>query len=269
MPRYRQLPVKTLDSQDVHEMPSDSCRLYWVLLQLVLDREGRGLDNAAWLRSKVFPLRGDAVLLSDIESWMDFFAEHKMIERYQVNGRHYFYSVNFHRYQSGTEKEAKSELPAPPVDKTDALPTPELLPTNSGVTPEELRVNADATAIQQQGNGKATTTALADAADAAKLGLVFRVYEQEIGPLTPFIRDDLVMAEKTYPVEWVSEAIRAAARANVRKMTYVNGILRDWQANGFQSPRVKSAQDVPKGNGKARMPVGVDPEVQAIIDSGR
>lgn len=55
---------------------------------------------------------------------------------------------------------------------------------------------------------------------------IFRLYEENIGPLTPMIAETLEEAEKTYPVEWIEEAIRAAVENNVRRWRYVEAILR-------------------------------------------
>lgn len=55
---------------------------------------------------------------------------------------------------------------------------------------------------------------------------IYRLYEQNIGPLTPMIADSLREAEATYPMEWINEAIRAAVENNVRRWRYVEAILR-------------------------------------------
>lgn len=55
---------------------------------------------------------------------------------------------------------------------------------------------------------------------------IFRLYEQNIGPLTPLIADALREAEATYPMEWIAEAVRAAVEANVRRWRYIDAILR-------------------------------------------
>lgn len=147
MPQYRQLHLKILDSYDVAEMPDDSCRFFWVTLPLVLDSEGRGIDNPAWLRSKLYPIRDD-ITLDQISGWMDWLAGRGMITRYEVGGRGYFYATKFKTYQRGTEKEAKSVLPAPF----------DLLSTNSGATQEQVRVNADADSMQKQCSGAAANS---------------------------------------------------------------------------------------------------------------
>lgn len=63
---------------------------------------------------------------------------------------------------------------------------------------------------------------------------IFILYEQNIGPLTPLIADELRDAEQTYPVDWISEAIQAAVENNVRKWRYVLAILERWRQEGKQ-----------------------------------
>ena len=61
---------------------------------------------------------------------------------------------------------------------------------------------------------------------------VFRLYEENIGPLTPMIADRLREAETTYPLEWLEDAIRIAVENNKRSWSYVEAILRSWQEKG-------------------------------------
>ena len=137
-PKFRQIHSKTPESYDFNEIPTDFGRMFWLLLPVCLDSEGRGQDSVQWLRSKLFPIREDDVT-DQIKETMDWLAMRGMIIQYEVNGRKYFYSVNFKLYQSGTDKEAPSFLPAPPsLDNV----TPDLLPTNSGVVPDLVLVNA-------------------------------------------------------------------------------------------------------------------------------
>jgi DNA replication protein len=55
---------------------------------------------------------------------------------------------------------------------------------------------------------------------------IFRLYENNIGPLTPMIAEALREAEDTYPMEWIEDSIRAAVEANVRRWRYVEAILK-------------------------------------------
>jgi DnaD/phage-associated family protein len=61
---------------------------------------------------------------------------------------------------------------------------------------------------------------------------LFRLYEQNIGPLTPMIAETLRDAEETYPSSWIEEALRIAVENNVRKWRYVEAILEDWRTRG-------------------------------------
>jgi DNA replication protein len=61
---------------------------------------------------------------------------------------------------------------------------------------------------------------------------VFVLYEQNIGPLTPMIADELRDAEQTYKLSWIEEAIEKAVENNVRKWRYVLSILESWRQEG-------------------------------------
>jgi DNA replication protein len=61
---------------------------------------------------------------------------------------------------------------------------------------------------------------------------IFKLYEENIGPLTPLIADALKDAERTYPPEWVAEALEAAVKNNKRNWRYVEAILRRWKEEG-------------------------------------
>lgn len=63
---------------------------------------------------------------------------------------------------------------------------------------------------------------------------VFVLYEQNIGPLTPLIANELRDAEQTYPLRWIEEAIEIAVESNVRKWRYVQAILERWRQEGKQ-----------------------------------
>ena len=61
---------------------------------------------------------------------------------------------------------------------------------------------------------------------------IFKLYEENIGPLTPLIADALRDAEESYPEEWIEEAIRIAVANNVRRWNYIDRILTRWQEEG-------------------------------------
>jgi DNA replication protein len=61
---------------------------------------------------------------------------------------------------------------------------------------------------------------------------IYKLYEQNIGPLTPLIADALKEAEAEYPPEWLEEAMNEAVQRNKRSWKYVDAILRGWKEEG-------------------------------------
>ncbi len=60
----------------------------------------------------------------------------------------------------------------------------------------------------------------------------FRLYEQNIGPLTPLIADQISRAIEEYPDDWIEDALSEAVAYNRRSWRYVTRILENWQAAG-------------------------------------
>lgn len=57
---------------------------------------------------------------------------------------------------------------------------------------------------------------------------IFKLYEQNIGTLTPMVADELREAERDYPPEVILDAFRIAAENNARSWKYVRAVLSDW-----------------------------------------
>ena len=75
---------------------------------------------------------------------------------------------------------------------------------------------------------------------------VFKLYEENVGPLTPMIADMLKDAEETYSENWVAEALEIAVTNNVRNWKYVEAILKRWKEQGKYEG--KDRQDAGKGS---------------------
>jgi len=88
---------------------------------------------------------------------------------------------------------------------------------------------------------------LADVAEDVQLQverpLIFVLYEQNIGLLTPMIAHELRDAEKHYPADWIADAFREAVTMNKQNWKYVRAILERWRAQGKDAGRAKP--DVP------------------------
>jgi DNA replication protein len=61
---------------------------------------------------------------------------------------------------------------------------------------------------------------------------IFKLYEDNIGLLSPILADELRDAEATYPAGWIEDAFRIAVANNVRKWRYIQAILESWATEG-------------------------------------
>jgi DnaD/phage-associated family protein len=61
---------------------------------------------------------------------------------------------------------------------------------------------------------------------------IFVLYEQNIGPLTPLLVEELMEAEDAYPPSWIEDAFREAVELNKRSWRYIQRILERWEAEG-------------------------------------
>jgi DNA replication protein len=75
---------------------------------------------------------------------------------------------------------------------------------------------------------------------------IFKLYEENIGPLTPLIADMLKEAEEFYREEWFEEAFTIAVKNNKRNWKYVEAILKRWKEEGTHGQ--KNQQSSEKGS---------------------
>lgn len=61
---------------------------------------------------------------------------------------------------------------------------------------------------------------------------LYRLYEQEIGPLTPLIAEALKDLEQEFPPEWIQEAVQIAVEGQARNLRYIRAVLDRWQKEG-------------------------------------
>lgn len=65
---------------------------------------------------------------------------------------------------------------------------------------------------------------------------IFTTYENEIGILSPVVRDNVIAAMEDYPHDWIIGAIKDAAKYNRRSWSYVEAILKRLKVEGVKSP---------------------------------
>lgn len=61
---------------------------------------------------------------------------------------------------------------------------------------------------------------------------IFSLYEENIGPLTPLLVEEMKEAENTHPWPWIQEAFREAVDHNHRSWRYIARILERWATEG-------------------------------------
>ena len=62
-------------------------------------------------------------------------------------------------------------------------------------------------------------------------------YEANIGMISPMIAEKLKDISDHYPLGWFEEAVNLAVTHNVRKLSYVESILKRWEIEGYKTPR--------------------------------
>jgi DnaD/phage-associated family protein len=61
---------------------------------------------------------------------------------------------------------------------------------------------------------------------------VFRLYEENVGTITPIVGERLIAAADEYPMEWIADAIREAVELNRRHWRYIERVLERWSQEG-------------------------------------
>ena len=61
---------------------------------------------------------------------------------------------------------------------------------------------------------------------------IFVLYEQNFGLMTSMIADQLRDLERSYPPDWITEAMEIALLNNKRHLNYIRAILRRWETEG-------------------------------------
>src|SRR5690606_20343411 len=97
--------------------------------------------------------------------------------------------------------------------------------------------------------------------DIAKIS---KLYEREIGALTPLVADSIQDAVKEYPIDWIEEAIQVAAQNNSRHWNDILSVLKNCKASGKRL----SLNDFTLQNNAEVVLVSGDSQTLRLPDSG-
>lgn len=237
-------------------------RLLWIgLFSACADDQGRFSANPAVIRSKIFPY--DDVKLSDITRGIEHFSEAGKLHQYEAEGKNLCQFITWWTYQTPAWA-MPSKMPAPKgwQDRAKYHKTPEKVITlnwdkaggfsnelpsepdeqqpnvlHSGLSRgiDELRRDKDDGEEDEEISRDTTTTI----ENEEKLSEVVQSYQENIGVISPVIADLLKIATEQYPPGWIPDAIDEAVKNNVRKWSYIDAILKNWETNGRNGVKKK------------------------------
>lgn len=212
MARGRMITNLICKDKKVHALSDDTARLLFTWLITVADCEGRTFGDPSIVKATIFPRRND-ITSERVDGYLNEMFMLGLIVRYIVDDEQYIFFPSFEKNQIGLRKdrEAKSEIPAPP------------LRSKSGVSPDEIPVKLIEVKTIENKEIETNTAVVVN---------IFKLYENTVGAVTAMMADELRQAEKDYPAEWMPEAFLLAEKANVRKWNYIKAILDRWKTEG-------------------------------------
>ena len=213
MAKGRMINNKITGDKRINDLSDDTNRLAFTWLVTFADIEGRTYGDPAMVRSLLFPRRDD-VTIERMTKYLQEWHEQGLVIWYEADGDKWIQFSGFKKNQYlRPDREPASEIPEP----------------TTGSLPDNCRSNDDTLTDEIPVKLKEIKRIESNTADAK----VFTAYENEIGALTPFIRDtiDSHLSDGISP-DWIVEACGIAAKNNVRKLAYVMAIVTDWKVNG-------------------------------------
>ncbi len=237
-------------------------RLIWIgLITNCADDQGRFQDNVNLIASKLFPM--EEVDRKNIEQALEKFASLGKLCRYTARGKKLAQIVNWWKHQK-PRWAGKSNYPPPDgwidreryhidskticdsnwdksggfsEDYIEGYIGDYIKPSTPTDVNGDVNVNGD---DDVNGDGDSDNARARETTAAATIAEISKIYESEIGVITPFVRDKLVDAIDHYPRDWITEAIKEAVKSNVRKWSYVSAILQSWKTKGYKTEKAKT-----------------------------
>ena len=137
---------------------------------------------------------------------------------------------NWERYQSEYERIKKYRGTVFPKENATQKSTPEAKVENSV---ENLQENVSSIPDQTRPDQKDIITTTAN----ENLRKISKLYEENIGMLTPVLGERLKDIAQKYPAGWFEEALKEAVKLEHRNLKYIEAILERWKVEGFKAPK--------------------------------
>lgn len=111
-----------------------------------------------------------------------------------------------------------------------------------------------------------------------KLSTVVKAFEENgFGQLSQIVKDKLIDLIDEYDITWINEAFKIAVENNKRTIKYVEGILRNWRAEGgmkTEASKIAKAKAIPRKKTRfhteqSRVEGYTDKQLQEVADRKR
>lgn len=277
MARGRMLSQSIAEDFEFNAMSCEAKMLFMMAIPH-LDRDGLISGHISILQGKICPLMPD--MLSKMQSVTDEWVNANLAITYDSPKGRVLFFTGFSKNNTGMryEREAPSVYPPPPgwtrssaglVENTNGgnpnSDRKETSPQESVPTPDKVRTESVLNPPEVKGKEKEIKTTTAPARETIRTDgdetssggsvpppkkpdgwqSVVNAYESNIGVFTQLSSEMVQAAVVEYGPLLVVDAIKESVRQNVRKWSYVDGVLRRWNANGRDSPKPKEAERKP------------------------
>jgi DNA replication protein len=145
---------------------------------------------------------------------------------------------------SGGQTSNLYTLLTPPTRQVKPPPSQDEAPPLHTVNPNKTHSEQDSSNKSSSSSESSKTKiaaeepkAAATAEDKAKLQKVVKLYEENLGVITPLTHDLLIEMADKYALAHIEFAMTEAVKANVRKLNYVQGILDRIEREGFNAAK--------------------------------
>jgi DnaD/phage-associated family protein len=202
------------------------------------DDFGKGKANPVYLRSTIFPY--DDIPVAEIQTALDHVCSYASIVLYEVNNSKYYKFLNWDKWQ---RVDHPQDSPIPEPFQNESRIIPESFQTN--IIQDNIKEDKSKENIRQDKGVDECSCSSPDLSDE-DLKTVAAEFEQcGYGTINGTIAEMLISLINEYTVEWVIMALKEGVAQGKRKLSYVKGILKNWQADG-------GPQTEPKNRGKPK-----------------
>lgn len=278
----RRMIAKIISVSDkVNDLPDIFDMLLFTWMIPHTDDFGRLPGSPSKVKGLIVP-NLERVGKSDVKTALEHLQAAGLIQWYEVDGDSVIQIVNFEKHQTGLHKRTRSKFPDPPPDDSRRFPE---VPGSSEQFPkippelkrtEEKRTEENRSEEKQQQHGAADIlpdddplfsplgTEIDSSCSKPEINL-FKIFENEgFGTISPFASEEIQRLEKDYGARWVQEAMKITVLNGKRKLIYVEGILKNWKADGIDEPWTVEAPPSNNGNGNKYNKRPVKPQIDVV-----